>query len=121
MRFVGQSKKLRTHWVWRSATFLLGSACVFLSAVPAMAATKVPEVGYLAASHVSTTGATIEVPINPEGGETSYEIWLECQNAQENNQICEPLTVGPQRQEGVLSPGNVGISYSGKHVIGFIR
>ncbi|MGH2865088.1 MAG: hypothetical protein ACRDJX_07540 [Solirubrobacteraceae bacterium] len=69
-----------------------------------MAATKAPEVGYLAASNVSTTGATIEVPINPEGGETSYEIRLECQNAQRNNQNCEPLTVAPQLQQGTLSP-----------------
>jgi hypothetical protein len=78
--------------------------CTLLPTV-AMAATKAPEVGYLAASHVSTSGATIEVPINPEGGETSWEIWLECQNAQESNQSCEPLTVGPQRQQGILSLG----------------
>jgi hypothetical protein len=71
----------------------------------AMAVTKAPEVGYQDASHVSTTGATIEVPINPEGGETSWEIWLECQNAPESNHSCEPLTVGPQRQEGILPPG----------------
>jgi hypothetical protein len=85
--------------------FLISSAGGFVSAMPAMAATKVPEVGYLAASNVSSTGATIEVPINPEGAETGYEISLECQNAQENNQDCEPLTVGSQSQKGVLSPG----------------
>lgn len=78
--------------------------CALLSTV-AMAATKAPEVGYQDASHVSATGATIEVPINPEGGETSYEIWLECQNAPESNHSCEPLTVGPQRQEGILPSG----------------
>jgi hypothetical protein len=76
--------------------------CALLPTV-ATAAAKAPEVGYLSASHVSTSGATIEVPINPEGGETSYEIWLECQSAQEGNQSCEPLTIGPQRQQGTLS------------------
>jgi hypothetical protein len=85
--------------------FLLGSVWAFLFVTPAMAASKAPEVGNLVASHVSTTGATIEVPINPEGGATSYEIWLECQSPQANNQDCEPLTVGPQRQQGVLSAG----------------
>jgi hypothetical protein len=105
MGFLGQPKRLGPRWAWRSATFLLGSACAFLFVAPAMAATAAPEVGYLAASHVSTTGATIEVPINPEGGETRYEIWLECQSAQGNNQGCGPLTVGPQRQQGILSPG----------------
>jgi hypothetical protein len=87
------------------AVFLFSSASAFVSVVPAMAATKVPEVGYLAASNVSSTGATIEVPINPEGAETSYKISLECQSAQEDNQDCEPLTVGSQSQQGVLLPG----------------
>lgn len=77
--------------------------CAWLPAV-SLAATKAPEVGYLPASNVSTTGATIEVPINPEGGETSYEISLECQSATQNNQNCEPLTVGSQRRQGVLAP-----------------
>jgi hypothetical protein len=49
-------------------------------------------------------GATIEVPINPEESETSWEIWLECQNA-ERSDSCEPLTVGLQRQQGILPPG----------------
>lgn len=94
------------RWVRGLVVPLLGAVCVCLSAVPAMAAaTKAPEVGWLPASHVSTTGATIEVSINPEGGETSYEIWLECQNEHEDKSGCEPLTVGPQRQEGVLSAG----------------
>ena len=102
MGVTGQSKRCRPRWGGHLAAFLLGSACAFLSVTPAMAATKAPEVGYLAASAVSTTGATIEVPINPEGGETSYEIYLECQNAEGNKQNCEPLTVSPQRQEGTL-------------------
>ncbi len=85
--------------------FLLGSVCAFLSVPPAIAAAQVPEVGYLTASHVSTGGATIEASINPEGGETSYEIWLECQSSQESNQNCEPLTVGPQRLQGVFPAG----------------
>jgi hypothetical protein len=78
---------------------------VFLSVTPAIAATKAPEVGYLSASHVSTTGATIEVPINPEGGEAGYEIWLECQSPSQSKGSCEPLTVDPQRRQGILSAG----------------
>jgi hypothetical protein len=76
-----------------------------LSVTPAIAATKAPEVGYLSPSHVSTTSATIEVPINPNGGETSYEIWLECQSPTESKQSCEPLTVNPQRRQGILPAG----------------
>ena len=61
--------------------------------------------GYLPTSNVGTTGATIEASIDPEGGETSYEIWLECQSPRESSQNCEPLTVGPQRQQGTLPAG----------------
>lgn len=87
-------------------TLLLSSICVLGLAAPAGAATKAPEVGYQAASHVTTTSATIEVPINPEGGETSYEIWLECQSAKDDKQDCEPLTADPQRVQGVLPPSS---------------
>jgi hypothetical protein len=86
-----------------TAGVLTAAVVVLILAGRAMAAGKAPEVGYLSASHVSTTGATIEVPINPEGGETSWEIWLECQNA-ERSDSCEPLTIGLQRQQGILSP-----------------
>jgi hypothetical protein len=91
---------------WSTPLVLLGVAvcCASLPAV-SLAATKAPEVGYLPASSVSTTGATIEVPIDPEGGETSYEIWLTCQSARESNQACGPLTVESQHQQGVLAAG----------------
>lgn len=91
---------------WSTPLVLFGVAvcCAWLPAV-SLAVTKAPEVGYLPASNVSTTGATIEVPINPEGGETSYEIWLECQSATQDDQNCEPLTVGSQRKQSVLAPG----------------
>ena len=104
--FPGRPKGLGPRSVRAFAAFLLCSVCAFLLAGPAMAATKAPEVGYLAASDVSTTGATIEAPINPEGGETSYEIYLECQNAEGDKQNCGPLTVDPQRQAGILPAGS---------------
>jgi hypothetical protein len=104
-RSLRETRRHAPHWLWSSAAFLLSLVSASLFVPSATAATGAPEVRYLAASDVSTTGATIEVPINPEGSETSYEIQLECQNAQENNQSCEPLTVGPQRQQGVLAPG----------------
>lgn len=97
---------MRPRWWWVLAAFLLGSAGSLSSVSPAMALAS-PEVGYEAASNVSTTSATIAVPINPEGGETRWEIWLECQGAQGGLQSgCGALTVGEQREEGVLAPGS---------------
>lgn len=77
--------------------------CLFFVA-PASAATQAPEVQWEAASRVSTTDATAEASIDPEGGETSYEIWLECGEAPGIDQQCEPLTANPQRHQGTLSP-----------------
>jgi hypothetical protein len=90
-----------------SKAVLLGCLLAGLAVSPAAASANPPQVGYLSASSVTSSGATIEAPVNPEGAETSYEIRLECQNAERNNQACEPLTVDPQLRQGVLSPGFV--------------
>ena len=102
----GRAKTLTRCWAQGLIVLAMSVLGVCSSAIPAVAAaTGVPQVGWRAASAVSTSGATIEVPVNPEGGETSYEIWLACQSAQENDHSCEPLTVSPQRVQGVLSAG----------------
>jgi hypothetical protein len=86
----------------RASAFLgIPVLCLFFVA-SASAATQAPEVQWEAASEVSATGATAEASINPEGGETSYEIWLECREAPGINQPCEPLTANPQRRQGTL-------------------
>ena len=83
---------------------LAGGATVF--AAQALAApSESPEVQIRGAKLVTKTSATIEVGINPEGSQTSYEIWLECQSADRDNQACEPLTVGEQLQQGVIASG----------------
>ncbi len=76
-----------------ATAFSLGCA-----ALPAAAGGGAPEVTPMVATAVTTTAATIEVGINPEGKETSYEIWLECREA---GGSCEPVGA-PQRQVAVL-------------------
>jgi hypothetical protein len=51
---------------------------------------------------VSPTGATASAWVNPEGGETSYEIWLKCREVPEGDGQCEPLISDPQRRQGTL-------------------
>ena len=65
----------------------------------------IPEVKLDGAKQVTKTSATIEVGVNPEGGQTTFEIWLECQSAEPFGSACEPLTVSEQLQQGVLAPG----------------
>jgi hypothetical protein len=111
MVLAGRLWRFRLRWGWSLAAFALDAGCALLFSAPAsVAATATPEVGYRSASDVSTTGATIEVPINPEGGETSCEIWLECGSAQDGKLQagklnCEPLTGDQQRAQGVLAAG----------------
>jgi hypothetical protein len=83
--------------------FLLGSACALSSVAPAIAATSAPEVRWEGAAEVSPTGASARAWINPEGGETSYEIWLECREVARGGGQCEPLS-DPQRRQGTLPP-----------------
>jgi hypothetical protein len=71
---------------------------------PSLAAGEKPEVTTRVASQVTTTSATIEAGINPEGSQTSYEISLECQSAA-GGESCEPLTVGAQLQQGTIAAG----------------
>jgi hypothetical protein len=87
--------------------FLLGLAGMLTFCVgQALAApSEIPEVQIFGARLVTKTSATIEVGINPEGSQTSYEIWLECQSAEWLSGLCEPLTVGKQLEQGVLSQG----------------
>jgi hypothetical protein len=69
-----------------------------------MAATAAPDVRWEAASAVSPIGASAEAWVNPEGGETSYELWLECREVPESDGLCEPLSADPQRLQGTLPP-----------------
>ncbi len=87
------------------AAIWIASASTAALVAPGLASAAKPKVDYLNATSVSMTGATIGAEINPEGSETHFEIFLECQSAQETNETCGPLTVGPQRQEGLLWAG----------------
>ena len=85
---------------------VLVSAAAIPAMAPAPAAAGVPEVAYRVATQVSSTEATLEVQINPEGSATHFEIFLECQEAPQNGGNCEPLTVGRQQDEWAF-PANL--------------
>jgi hypothetical protein len=84
---------------------LLASITALVAVAPAQAAAGVPEVAYQSATQVSTTGATLEATIDPDGSATSFEIFLECQSPEAGGS-CGPLTTGPQREEGTLPAGS---------------
>jgi hypothetical protein len=88
----------------RVFAFLGVSVLCLLFASAASAAQLAPEVQWEAASEVGTTSATAEAWIDPEGAETSYEIWLECREVPESEGQCEPLAADPQIRQGTLPP-----------------
>jgi hypothetical protein len=101
----GRSNRLRAGWVLPALLIVIAGDAAFAPAQSSAVASAVPLVEYRSASGVTETSATIEAAIDPEGGETSYEIFLECQYAPHSTGGCEPLTVSPQLQHGVLTAG----------------
>lgn len=101
----GRSHRLRAAWVLPVLLIAVAGEAAFGVAQSSAAASSVPQVGYRSASQVTKTSATIETVIDPEGGETTYEIFLECQEAPQATSACEPLTVSPQLQHGSLPAG----------------
>jgi hypothetical protein len=72
--------------------------------VPALAAAaEKPELTLRPAKAATQTSATIEAWVNDKGGEASWEIWLECQEARTPGSHCEPLAA-TQLHKGVLAP-----------------
>ncbi len=78
---------------------LAGAAAIVVAGcVASSAAAAVPHVTPLEASAVTASSAKINVGIDPEGGETSWEIALECRGSNS----CEEAVSTPQRAVGVL-------------------
>ena len=83
---------------------ILAGGLVF-SAAPASATEGGrPMIENVTATKVYEHEGTLEAQINPEGSETTYEIWLECQSAHEPFWPCEPI-MNSQRIEGHIAAG----------------
>ncbi len=84
----------------------LAGGLTFSAAHAAAATSGIPEVTIYGASLVTKTSAAIEVGINPEGSQTTYAIWLECESADRDAPGCETSAADPQRQEGEIAAGS---------------
>ncbi|HEY1689978.1 MAG TPA: hypothetical protein VGF95_14080 [Solirubrobacteraceae bacterium] len=79
-----------------------------MTMLPGIAAAEgiAPKVEWVAASHVTETGATLEAEIDPEGVETTYEFWAEsaaCQKAPPGSAECDAIEVRHVGSPGLLS------------------
>jgi hypothetical protein len=71
----------------------------------ASAAGSAPVVSDVSATTIAEHGATLEAQVNPQGSETSYEFWVECQNPPPGSATCEAVAASPQGQ-GSLAAGS---------------
>ncbi len=99
-------RPLPSHALWLAlvSCAILSSGLVVLSGPEALAAEgERPAINGVVASYSSAApeDATLEAQIDPNGSETRYEFWLQCQSTTGNGQ-CEPMGGGPQAQGGHL-------------------
>ncbi len=64
---------------------------------------QLPRIVNAQAKDMTEDGATIEVQIDPQGSDTTYELWLECQRPTPSSAACEPPTGGPHEQNGQIA------------------
>jgi hypothetical protein len=84
----------------------VSSLALVLGAAAPAADAAVPEVTYMLPTGLTQTSVTLQAEVNPEGAETSWEIYLECQGPSEGQQYpCGAVAGGPQRHEGRIAAG----------------
>ncbi len=83
---------------------VLTGSLVF-SAAGALASGGEPTIGNVTATNVTEHGATLEAQINPEGSETTFEAWIQCERPSSGGVPCEAAAVSPLGQ-GHLASGS---------------
>ncbi|HXP36785.1 MAG TPA: hypothetical protein VN817_03375 [Solirubrobacteraceae bacterium] len=80
-----------------------------LSVVEASASAEgLPKIVDAQAKDMTEHGATLELQIDPQGSETAYEVWLECERAVPGDGPCEPPLGGAHEQGGQIA-ADVGV------------
>jgi hypothetical protein len=83
------------------------SAGGLCSAASVLAAeVEAPWIDNAVATGASETTGSLEAQIDPHGGETAYEFWLECQYPTGGPSACEPVAGGQHAQGGRMSAGS---------------
>jgi hypothetical protein len=106
MMFAHRTSRRRPRVVW--PVFI---GCVVLCATLAMSsgralAVEAPTLLNAEPLKITENGATLQLQINPQGAETSYEVWLECQQATYDAIGCGAVTGGPHEVGGTLPPSS---------------
>ncbi len=80
------------------------SGGLVLSAAPALAASgEPPTISGETPAGVTEHGATLEAQIDPEGSETTLEVWIQCERPPSGGAPCEAAAVSPLGQDHLAS------------------
>lgn len=98
----------RTSWLVLVLCAVLAGWLVFSGARALAVEGERPTIDNAQAKKMTEHGATLEAQINPQGSETAYEFWLECQSAPPISPYgrwgaCGPIAGGQQEQGGHLA------------------
>jgi hypothetical protein len=86
------------------ASCVVLAAGVVLSAAPVLAASgEPPTISGESPAGVTEHGATLEAQIDPEGSETTLEVWIQCERPASGGAPCEPAAVSPLGQDHLAS------------------
>jgi hypothetical protein len=99
------SKRVRALWL-ACVFFAVPAASLAILEAPASASEgQLPKIVDAEAKDMTEHGATLELRIVPQGSETAYEVWLECERAVSEAGPCEPPLGGPHAQVGRIAAG----------------
>jgi hypothetical protein len=93
---------------WMRASSVASVVCVVSVGSLAIAeasasAGQLPKIVDAQAKDMTEHGATLELQIDPQGSETTYEVWLECERAVSGAGPCEPPLGGAHAQVGQIA------------------
>lgn len=67
---------------------------------------EAPTIDNALATNATEHDVSLEITINPRGGETIYDVWLECEADAPEGATCEPLPGGRREQGGPIVAGS---------------
>jgi hypothetical protein len=94
----------RLSWTVLVLCVIVAGGLVFSGAQALAVEGERPTLENAQAKNMTEHGTRLEAQINPQGNETAYEFWLECQNASPMYSACEPVAGGRQTQVGHMTP-----------------
>jgi hypothetical protein len=109
MRMILRGKTAKWMRALSIASVVCAVAAGSLAIVEAPAsAGQLPKIADAQAKDMTEHGATLELQIDPQGSETAYEVWLECERPAFGDGPCEPPLGGAHEQGGQIA-ADIGV------------